>query len=305
PCELIDDNGAELKRVLTGLAESRGMGADFIEWLTKANRFVGTLVDRIVPGYPRGEIAEIQAETGYEDRNVVEGEIFHLWVLESDDRAQSRFPADKCGLNVLFVKDIKPYKERKVKILNGAHTALVPVAYLAGFDTVREAIEDPKIGGFVKKLIFEEISPTIDLPEEQKKAFAESVIERFLNPFIRHELMSIALNSTAKFRTRLLPSLTDYVRLYKKLPVNLCCAFAAFILFHRGKRGNGEAIALNDEPQYLARWKRAWDNFTDCESLAREVCGWKDIWGMDLAEIHADFTDAVAADLKKLMGAEA
>lgn len=299
PCELIDNNGAELKRVLTELAVINKLGDSFIKWLSEANHFTNTLVDRIVPGYPKDNIAEIRAETGYIDTCVVKGEIFHLWVLENNDFIQRKFPADKCGLNVIFAKDIKPYKERKVKILNGAHTALVPIAYLNGFDTVRESVCDPVTGGFLRKLIFDEIKPTVKLPANETAAFAESVLERFQNPFIRHELMSIALNSTTKFRTRLLPTLIDYVGLYKKLPVNLCHAFAALILFHRGRRGN-ENIALNDNPAYLARWKKAWENFPDYTALVKEVSGWTDIWDTDLSRIHKGFVDLIAADLKEL-----
>ena len=218
PCELIDNNGDELYKCLTQLAEHIGYDKAFINWLHNANHYTSTLVDRIVPGYPKNEIDAIREECGYIDNNVVKGEIFHLWVLKKEPYIQSIFPADSTGLNVIFADDIKPYKQRKVKILNGSHTAMVPVAYLCGIDTVGEAVNDPTIGKFVRDFVFDEVNPTIDLPQDQMVAFATSVIERYQNPYIRHELMSIALNSTTKFRTRLLPTLTDYVRIKGKLP---------------------------------------------------------------------------------------
>lgn len=300
PCELIDNNGDELYKVLTELAEVNGMDEKFIKWMQTANHFTSTLVDRIVPGYPKAEIPAIQEETGYTDNNVVKGEIFHLWVLKKEPFVQKVLPADSTGLNVIFADDIKPYKQRKVKILNGSHTALVPVAYLCGIDTVGEAMSDPTIGKYVRDFIFDEVNPTIDLPQDQMTAFANSVIERYQNPFIRHELMSIALNSTTKFRTRLLPTLLDYVRIFGKLPEHLMFSFAAIIEFHKGKRGS-EEIALKDDPAYLAFWRRAWAEFDgDYLALAKKVLGWTDAWEMDMNSIHSEIAEKVAKNLEDM-----
>lgn len=297
PCELIDDNGDELYRCLTELAEINKMDKEFIKWMQTANKFTSTLVDRIVPGYPKNEIEQIQKETGYIDNNVVKGEIFHLWVLKKEAHVQKVLPADSTGLNVIFADDIKPYKQRKVKILNGSHTAMVPVAYLCGIDTVGEAVNDPVIGKFVREFVFEEVNPTIDLPQDQMTAFANSVIERYQNPFIRHELMSIALNSTTKFKTRLLPTLLDYVKIKGELPKRLVFAFAALVTFHKGKRGD-ENIKLADDPQYLAKWKELWDGFDgDYNKLAKEVLGWVEAWDMDMNTIHPDLCSKVATYL--------
>lgn len=301
PCELIDNNGDELYRCLTELAEINGMDGQFIKWMQTANRFTSTLVDRIVPGYPKGEIESIQKETGYLDNNVVKGEIFHLWVLKKEPFIQKVFPADGTGLNVIFADDIKPYKQRKVKILNGSHTAMVPVAYLCGIDTVGEAVNDPVIGKFVREFVFEEVNPTINLPQDEMTAFANSVIERYQNPFIRHELMSIALNSTTKFKTRLLPTLLDYVEIKKALPKRLLFAFAALVLFHKGKRGN-EDIALNDDPAYLAKWKEFWAEFDgDYKALAEKVLGWEEAWDMDMNAIHPDIAAQVGIYLQAMV----
>ncbi len=300
PCELIDNNGDELYKCLTQLAEHIGYDKAFINWLHNANHYTSTLVDRIVPGYPKNEIDAIREECGYIDNNVVKGEIFHLWVLKKEPYIQSIFPADSTGLNVIFADDIKPYKQRKVKILNGSHTAMVPVAYLCGIDTVGEAVNDPTIGKFVRDFVFDEVNPTIDLPQDQMVAFATSVIERYQNPYIRHELMSIALNSTTKFRTRLLPTLTDYVRIKGKLPLHLVFAFAALCLFHKGKRGD-EAIALKDDPALLEHWTKMWNECgTDYKKFAKEALGWKEAWEMDMNTIHPALADTVAGYLKEM-----
>lgn len=300
PCELIDNNGDELYRCLTELAEINKMDKKFIKWMQTANHFTSTLVDRIVPGYPKNEIEAIQKETGYIDNNVVKGEIFHLWVLKKEPFVQKKLPADSTGLNVIFADDIKPYKQRKVKILNGSHTAMVPVAYLCGIDTVGEAVNDKIIGKYVRDFVFDEVNPTINLPQDQMVAFANSVIERYQNPFIRHELMSIALNSTTKFKTRILPTLLDYVRIKKQLPQHVLFSFAALVEFYKGKRGN-EDIALSDNPEYLAKWKELWNGFDgDCKKLAKAALGWKEAWDMDMNDIHPEICATVAKYLEAI-----
>ncbi len=300
PCELIDNNGDELYRCLCELAEINKMDAAFIDWLKKANHFTSTLVDRIVPGYPKNEIDAIREETGYIDNNVVKGEIFHLWVLKKEPYVQKVLPADSTGLNVIFADDIKPYKQRKVKILNGSHTAMVPVAYLCGIDTVGEAVNDKTIGKYVHDFVFDEVNPTIALPQDQMIDFANSVIERYRNPFIRHELMSIALNSTTKFKTRILPTLCDYVRIKGTLPQHVLFSFAAIVEFHKGKRGE-ETIALKDDPAYLEHWAKLWAEFDgDYAELAQKALAWTEAWGMDMNTIHPEITATVAKYLEDI-----
>lgn len=281
PCELIDHNGDELKRILVELAKINKMDDKFINWMTTANHYTSTLVDRIVPGYPRDNAAQICEEMGFQDNNIVKGEIFHLWVLQKEPFIQSKLPADKSGLNVIFADDITPYKQRKVKILNGSHTAMVPVAYLSGIDTVRESVSDPDVGKFVQGLVNDEIKPTIDLPKDQMDAFANSVIERFMNPFIRHELMSIALNSTTKFKTRLLQTYDDYRAKFGKSPKHILFSFASLCVFYKGKRGD-EDIKLADDQKYLDFWKDLWTK-TDYTDIAKTALCQKDIWEQDLS----------------------
>lgn len=298
PCELIDHNGDELKRVLIELAKLNKMPEAFMMWLKTANHFTSTLVDRIVPGYPKDKAAEIQAEMGFNDNNIVKGEIFHLWVLQKEPFIQSKLPADKSGLNVIFADDITPYKQRKVKILNGSHTAMVPVAYLSGIDTVRESVTDPDVGKFVQGLVNDEIKPTIDLPKDQMDAFANSVIERFMNPFIRHELMSIALNSTTKFKTRLLQTYNDYRAKFGKSPKHILFSFASLCVFYKGKRGD-EDIKLADDQKYLDFWKELWTK-TDFTDIAKTALCQKDIWDQDLSA-DDDNVAVVAGYIKNIV----
>ena len=297
PCELIDHNGEELKRVLNELAKIHGFDDGFIGWLNSANHFTNTLVDRIVPGYPRDNAAAICEEQGYNDTSIVKGEVFHLWVLQKEPFVQEKLPADKSGLNVIFADDITPYKQRKVKILNGSHTAMVPVAYLSGIDTVREAVTDEYVGRFVRELANEEIKPTIDLPADEMDAFASAVMERFMNPFIRHELMSIALNSTTKFRTRLLPTYNDYRAKFGKSPKHILFSFASLVVFFRGKRGD-ETINLQDDAEYLEFWKQVW-TLSDYTEIAKKALSAADIWQQDLNE--DDNLNAVAGYIKNIV----
>lgn len=302
PCELIDKNGEKLKSIVLQFAELWKLEKGFIQWIEDANTFCNSLVDRIVPGYPRERIKEIYEELGYEDEMVVEGEQFHLWVIEGPQWVKEIFPADKAGLNVLFVEDLTPYRTRKVRILNGAHTSMVPVAYLYGLDTVGEAVEHEKVGRFVREVIFEEIIPTLDLSEEELIDFADAVIDRFKNPFIKHNLISIALNSMSKFETRVLPSILGYLNRKKSLPKKLIFSLAALIAFYKGKR-DGEKIALNDDEEILKRYQNLWDANDGSDEylkhIVTEILGDEKIWKMNLNQIRG-LTDAVAADLLKI-----
>lgn len=283
PCELIESNGTKLRDIMLQYARYWDLPQEFAVWIGTHTHFCNTLVDRIVPGYPRETIREIQQELGYEDKLVVKAEPFHLWVIEGPDWLKERFPAEQAGLQVKFVTDQTPYRTRKVRILNGAHTALVPVAYLQGLRTVREAVEDETTGSFIKKAIAEEIMPTLDLPQEELEGFARAVLERFQNPFIRHELISIALNSISKYKVRVLPSVLEYHKRTGKLPQRLLQALAALILFYRGQ-WQGETIALNDAPEVLAFFQQAWVN-DEVETAVAATLRNKAFWEQDLSLI--------------------
>lgn len=278
PCELIDKNGDNLKNAVLKYISHWKLPVGFQNWILESNTFCNSLVDRIVPGFPRDTIKEIQEELGYEDNLVVKAEPFHLWVIEAPDSVKEAFPAEKAGLEVKFVKDLSPYRTRKVRILNGAHTALVPVAFLRGIRTVREAVEDKETGAFLRHTIFNEIIPTLDLPPTELVKFADDVIERFLNPFIRHELSAIALNSISKFKVRVLPSLLEFHKRKNQLPENLVKSFAALIVFYKGD-WKGELLPINDSADIITFFKTSWENPS---TVAKVTLSNTLLWDQDL-----------------------
>jgi len=263
PCELIEKNGSKLKEFVLKWAEEWKLEKEFSEWIEKENYFCNTLVDRIVTGYPKDEDMEL----GYEDDMVNTSEYFHLWVIEGDKKYADILPFDKIGLNVIWTDNLERYRTRKVRILNGAHTSMVPYAMLKGFDTVRSCMEDDNMLSFVKKCVFDEIIPTLDLPEEELLDYAENVLTRFKNPYIKHYLSSIALNSVSKFKVRVLPSILEYIKRYNKQPENLIIAFKALIDFYR-------TDMTNDDAEIVEFMKTA---------SVEEILKREDYWGEDLS----------------------
>lgn len=280
PCELIDKNGDNLKKIVLQYAEDWQLGEDFVNWIHEDNIFCNTLVDRIVPGYPRAKIDTITEELGYKDNLVVEGEQFHLWVIEAPATVKEEIPAEACGLNIVFTDNMEPYRTRKVRILNGAHTSLVPVGYLYGIDKVRESIEDPVVGKFLQDVVFNEICPTLDLPDEELNQFANDVLDRFRNPFLEHALMSISLNSTSKFKTRVLPSILEYIKRKNALPKGLLFSLAALIAFYKGDR-NGDAYTIKDDQAALDFFAEQWAN-NDIPAIVKATLSNTDFWEVDL-----------------------
>lgn len=298
PCELIDRNGDNLKRIILQYAEDWSLGDEFIEWINEDNIFCNTLVDRIVPGYPREKMDAITQELGYKDNLVVEGEQFHLWVIEGPETVKEEIPAEACGLNIVFTDNMEPYRTRKVRILNGAHTSLVPVGYLYGIDKVRESLEDPIVGNFLKEAIFEEICPTLDLPDEELKQFSNDVLDRFRNPYLEHALISISLNSTSKYKTRVLPSVLEYIKRKNKLPKRLLFSLAALIAFYKGER-NGEAIPLKDDAAVLEFFKTQWAT-NDIPAITKATLQNTSFWGEDLTAYNG-LEAAVAENLQDII----
>ena len=261
PVELIDDNGIMLRKCVKALAKLWKLGDRFEKWLDEACVFTSTLVDRIVTGYPREEAAAICEKLGYEDQLLDTAEPFGLWVIESKKDISKALPLPDCGLPVIFTDNQKPYKQRKVRILNGAHTSFVPMAFLCGHDDVLSAMRDPAIARFMQDTIHGEVIPTLTLPKDDLLAFANAVSERFGNPYIKHLLLSICLNSVSKWRARCLPSLEGYVAANGKLPEHLAFSLAALMaLYHGGTlqpdgtlecRRNGKPYTLQDEARVL------------------------------------------------------
>lgn len=252
PVELIDDNGIHLKEIVFKLSKLWKLEEQFITWLKETCIFCSTLVDRIVTGFPKDEAEKLWKDFGYIDNLIVTGEPFALWVIESDKEIEEELPLRKAGLPVIFTDNQKPYKQRKVRILNGAHTSFALASYLAGNDYVKESMEDQDIHNFMTKTIFDEIIPTLNLPKEDLIAFADKVTDRFQNPFIKHALLSISLNSLSKWKARCLPSLLDYMERFGKLPTCLTFSLAALMEFYRGKEiRNGALVGQRDDQEYL------------------------------------------------------
>ena len=280
PCELLEDNGNQLKQMVTRYSELWGLSPKFIDWVEESCTFCNTLVDRIVPGFPKENQEEFIERAGLSDAWAVSAEPYHFWAIQGPKSLEPVFNAGATGLNVQIVNDLSPYRLQKVRILNGAHTAMVPIAYLAGIRTVRDAIEDPKIGEIVRETIFREIIPTLDLPYDELEEYAGDVLDRFRNPHVRHELASIALNSIAKFKVRVLPTILEYQHRNDAWPKYLCRSFAALLVFYSGT-WKCEPIPLNDSPEVLEFFRLIWES-ENCTQIVQAALGQVDFWGEDL-----------------------
>lgn len=295
PVELIEENGKKLKKCVLALSEAWNLPKGFINWINECNIFCSTLVDRIVTGYPRGYAEKVFEELGYEDKLVDTGEPFALWVIESDRPINDELPFDKIGLPVIFTNDHKPYKERKVRVLNGAHTSSVLAGYLYGLDIVRDCMNDEIMGEFIHRIVMDEIVPEVNLPLDEVKEFARSVFERFENPYIDHALLSISLNSVSKWKARVLPSFKDHCKNKNKLPRLITFSFAALLAFYSSndlredglyaKRANGDEYVIHDDRAVLEFFAKnvGKADFVDA------ACKSTDLWDEDLSKFY-DFT---------------
>ena len=302
PCELIEHNGAQLRQCVLDLAQHWGLDQGFVAWLRAANVFCDTLVDRIVPGFPHGRADAIRLAVGFDDQMLVEGEQFHSWVIQGPAWIQDEFPVRQTGLHVKFVDDLTPYRDLKVRILNGAHTAMVPVGYLYGLRTVRETVENEVLGPFVAGLLEQEVLPTLRAAQAEKEQFARDVMERFRNPYLKHELSAIALNSISKFRARLLPTLLAYADQFGAPPPRITLSLAALIGFYRGG-WQGEATPVRDSAEIMAFFAAAWQANQTAAELAAAVLGNESLWGQDLTAVPhltarvADALERIESDL--------
>ena len=320
PVELIENNGGKLKECVLALCDIWNLPAEFKSWVCEACVFCSTLVDRIVTGYPRNEVAAICEELGYQDNLVDVGEPFGLWVIESDKDISGEFPLDKAGLPVVFTDNQKPYRERKVRVLNGAHTSSVLAGYLYGLDIVRDCMHDEVMGKFIRQVVMDEIVPQVPLPLEEVKEFAASVFERFENPFIDHALLSISLNSVSKWKARVLPSFKDHVKATGELPRLITFSLAALFAFYSSedlkdgtlyaKRADGTAYEIHDDAFVLEFF--AANSGKDVAEFAKAALANEAFWGEDLTAyegMEAAVTEWLAliktdakAALKKVLG---
>ena len=287
PCELIPRNGRTLKRIVAAHARRWQFGDDFLAWLERDVPFVDTLVDRIVPGYPSRDIEALQAAWGTRDPLAVAAEPFHLLVVEAPAALERRLPLRQAGLNVVWTDDLEPYRVRKVRILNGAHSATALAAFLAGLDTVKSIIDDPQFAAFLRRVLDDEIVPFLPLDAAECGSYAQSVLERFANPFVQHDLIAISLNSTSKWKVRILPSIKAALAARGALPSGLVFSLAALIRFIRGGPGEaGRDYPVRDDRSAMEAINAAWRRHgSDMAALTREVLAHSAIWGEDLNAI--------------------
>ena len=285
PVELIEKNGDCLKKIVLQYADDWQLGEEFKNWLNNCCCFANTLVDRIVSGYPKDGIDEINARVGYEDKCLVACEPFLFWAIECDERMSEIFPVDKLGLNIVYSSDITAYKTRKVRILNGAHTLSVLAAYMKGHNTVREMMQDSDFRNHIGNALYKEIIPTINLPHDELSAYANSVIERFDNPFIKHKLLDISLNSVSKFKARCLCSMKDSIAVNGELPKALSFGLAALIVFYHGKIIDGKYIGKRGDEEYEIRDSEEVISFMSGNPCVKDILAREDFWGENLNNI--------------------
>ncbi len=304
-CELIDNNGKELLKCVNQYIDDWKLSDDFRRWVNEENIFCSTLVDRIVPGRIRDpkEVEALAAANGYDDPLTDVGEVFGIWVIEGPAGLEDRLPFKAAGVPVIVVSDVTPYKKRKVRILNGAHTGFVLGAYLAGFDIVRDCMHNDIIRGYMNKMLYEEVIPTLPLDKKDLEEFAQAVQDRFNNPFVNHELMSISLNSTSKWRARNMPTFLDYVEKEGRLPSCLTTSFAAYTAFYSNdiqaltdqglvcRRPAGNEYTVNDD-RYVLEFYYAHRGDTP-EQLIHAVMTCTEMWGQDLTEVPGFEAEAV------------
>ena len=310
-CELIDNNGKELLRCVNQYIKQWGLEEGFARWVNGDCTFCSTLVDRIVPGRIRdaAEAARLEEENGYRDALIDVGEGFGVWNIEGPEWLAEKLPFRAAGLNCPVVPDVTPYKKRKVRILNGAHTGFVLGAYLAGYDIVRDCMQDDVILGFMNRMLHEEVIPTLPLDRQDLEAFAAAVQDRFNNPFINHELMSITLNSTSKWRARNMPSLLEYAQTAGKLPPCLAMSFAAYIAFYSSdiqalteqglvcRRPKGNEYTVSDD-RWVLEFYYSRRGVSD-ETLVHDVMTNEKMWGQDLTLVPG-FEQAAAENLRRI-----
>ena len=304
-CELIDNNGKELLKCVNQYIDDWKLSEDFRRWVNEENIFCSTLVDRIVPGRIRDpkEVEALAAANGYDDPLTDVGEVFGIWVIEGPDGLEDRLPFKKAGVPVIVVPDVTPYKKRKVRILNGAHTGFVLGAYLAGYDIVRDCMHDDTILAYMNQMLYDEVIPTLPLDKKDLEDFARAVQDRFNNPFVNHELMSISLNSTSKWRARNMPTFLDYVKEKGELPPCLTTSFAAYVAFYSNdiqelndkglvcRRPKGNDYTVSDD-RWVLEFYYAHRNDSP-EDLIHAVMTNTEMWGQDLTEVPGFEKEAV------------
>lgn len=296
-CELIENNGSTLREYVLRHAEYNKLGADFIEWVEKYCHFCDTLVDRIVPGFPRENIDEIKAELGFDDNLVVKAEFYHLWAIGGPgyEEVQRRLPLDKAGLHVIFMPTIKQFRDKKVRILNGSHTGMVPIGLQIGCETVMDAFNNADLEAFINTMVAEEVIPMIEEDQAELKEFAAGILERFYNPYIRHMLKTISLNSLSKWETRNFPTVLDNWKKAGKVAEKELFTFAALLTLYSGKVN----FTPDDTAEHVEFIQKVW-NSEDVDATVRAIVGNRNIWTVDLTEVEP-FVEKVSGYVKVIL----
>ncbi|WP_173917223.1 tagaturonate reductase [Halobacillus sp. Marseille-Q1614] len=291
PCELIEENGSLLQSIVIRLAKEWDLDEEFIQWVEKHNIFCNTLVDRIVPGFPRENLDEWEQKLGYQDILMAVGEPFHLFVIESDKELKNKLPFLEAGLNVKW-GEVQPFREMKVSLLNAPHTLLFSVGFLSGLKTVREVMENPVSSSYVKRVIFKDILPLLSFEQEEKKAFADSVMERFQNPFVKHQLSDLGLNAVQKMKSRVFPLLNKHIELHQRVPDAFSFSIAALFHYYRPTTiHDGHFLSVKDGVEYKVRddevvlqtFMQFWQ--TEGSITIQEVLSNEKVWGRDLNQL--------------------
>jgi tagaturonate reductase len=293
PTELIENNGDILQNIVFQYIQHWHLEPAFAQYIQKHIYFYNTLVDRIVPGFPIANAAQLQQNIGYHDRFIVKAEPYYIWVLQGDVIIKQVFPYQNAGLNIKLVDDIAPFRALKVRILNGLHTIMVTIALERGLKTVRDVMQDAYCRSFIETAVFEEIIPALQIDQQQAASYAKSVFERYENPYIEHLLQSIALNTLSKFKVRVLPSILDYYQKYDTLPKHLTISLAHLIAIYLGQKNL--TFELKDDQSTLDFFKRK--NQADLtKETIQAILSNQSLWGQDLSQI-AELQDVLYNEL--------
>jgi len=301
PCELVDRNGDRLREIVEELAERWNLGSHFLEWLGTSAVFCNTLVDRIVPGSPPAERREeLEELLGYRDELLTVCEPYRLFAIEAPRSALGSLRFADADSGVILTDDIEPYRLRKVRLLNGAHSLLAPVALQCGAETVYDAVSDDLVGAYLRRTMYDELVSSLEAPNAGQ--FAREVIERFSNPYLAHSLFDITLHSTAKMNVRVVPSIVAFTKKEQRVPELIAFGFAAWLLFLRGDLQRARAAAgqrvPNDEQGLPIR--ELWSGGSSLHEIAEFACSDESLFGADLSDIPG-FADAVAVHLTRMV----
>ena len=296
-CELIEDNGSTLHEYVIKHAKHNNLEIEFIDWVEHNCNFCDTLVDRIVPGFPTDTIDEIKEELGFDDNLVVKGELYHLWAIGGNgyEEVQRQLPLDKAGLHTLYMPSIKQFRDKKVRILNGSHTGMVPIGLQIGCETVMDAFNNSDLERFINTMVAEEVIPMIEEDQAELQEFASGILERFYNPYIRHLLKSISLNSLSKWEARNYPTVIDNWRKAGKVAEKELFTFAALLTLYSGKVD----FEPNDTPEHIEFIQKVWNN-DDIHGTVKAIVENRNIWTVDLTEV-SPFVERVAKYVKDIL----